>query len=315
MPKLISIGEALIDQVKQGVKLVGKFAGGAPANVATLVANLGQKSILISKIGDDDEGKIILQTLQSKGVDVSQVRVTDSHDTTIAKVQVDKKGQRTFTFDRRNAADLFLMKEEIDSRLFEANDIFHFGSVNLVPSLSRKAHEYALDIARKNGLIISFDPNLRFNLWPSPIALRETVKEFMIGVDLLKVTEEELNFIFPDMTLEAAIEKVFQAKVTWLILSKGDQGLALYQAKQKPILIKGSKVKVVDTTGAGDALIGAFIVKILQAEISKSKLASSASKMKDFATFANYVAALSCTKSGAIDSFPSLEDLKKAKIK
>lgn len=315
MPKLISIGEALIDQVKQGVKLVGKFAGGAPANVATLVASLGQKSILISKIGDDDEGKIILQTLQSKGVDVTQVRVTDSHDTTIAKVQVDKKGQRTFTFDRRNAADLFLMKEEIDSRLFEANDIFHFGSVNLVPSLSRKAHEYALDIARKNGLIISFDPNLRFNLWPSPIALRETVKEFMIGVDLLKVTEEELNFIFPDMTLEAAIEKVFQAKVTWLILSKGDQGLALYQAKQKPILIKGSKVKVVDTTGAGDALIGAFIVKILQAEISKSKLASSASKMKDFATFANNVAALSCTKSGAIDSFPSLEDLKKAKIK
>lgn len=315
MPKLISVGEALIDQVKQGVKLVGKFAGGAPANVATLVAGLGQKSILISKIGDDDEGKIILQTLQSKGVDVSQVRVTDSHDTTIAKVQVDKKGQRTFTFDRRNAADLFLTKEEIDSRLFEANDIFHFGSVNLVPSLSRKAHEYALDIARKNGLIISFDPNLRFNLWPSPIALRETIKEFMVGVDLLKVTEEELNFIFPDMTLEAAIEKVFQAKVTWLILSKGDQGLALYQAKQKPILIKGSKVKVVDTTGAGDALIGAFIVKILQAEISKSKLASSASKMKDFATFANEVAALSCTKSGAIDSFPSLEDLKKAKIK
>lgn len=315
MPKLISVGEALIDQVKQGVKLVGKFAGGAPANVASLVASLGQKSILITKIGDDDEGKLILQTLQSKGVDVSQVRVTDSHDTTIAKVQVDKKGQRTFTFDRRNAADLFLMKEEIDSRLFEANDIFHFGSVNLVPSLSRKAHEYALDIARKNGLIISFDPNLRFNLWPSPIALRETVKEFMIGVDLLKVTEEELNFIFPDMTLEAAIEKVFQAKVSWLILSKGDQGLALYQAKQKPILIKGSKVKVVDTTGAGDALIGAFIVKILQAEISKSKLASSASKMKDFATFANNVAALSCTKSGAIDSFPSLEDLKKAKIK
>jgi len=283
--------------------------------VATLVANLGQKSILISKIGDDDEGKIILQTLQTKGVDISQVRVTDAHDTTIAKVQADKKGQRTFTFDRRNAADLFLMKEEINPRLFEANDIFHFGSVNLVPSLSRKAHEYALDIARKNGLIISFDPNLRFNLWPSPIALRETIKEFMVGVDLLKVTEEELNFIFPDMTLEAAIERVFQAKVTWLILSKGDQGLALYQAKQKPILIKGSKVKAVDTTGAGDALIGAFIVKILQAEISKSKLASSASEMKDFATFANEVAALSCTKSGAIDSFPSLEDLKKAKIK
>ncbi len=315
MPKLISIGEALIDQVKQGVKLIGKFAGGAPANVASMVANLGQKSLLISKVGDDEEGKLILQTLQAKGVDVSQVKVTDAHDTTIAKVQVDKKGQRTFTFDRRNAADLFLMKEEIDPSLFEANDILHFGSVNLVPSLSRKAHEFAIDIAKKNSLIISFDPNLRFNLWPSPIALRETVKEFMVGVDILKVTEEELNFIFPDMTLEAAIEKVFQAKVTWLILSKGDQGLALYQAKQKPILIKGSKIKVVDTTGAGDALIGSFIAKILQAGIVKTKLSSSALKMKDFANFANEVAALSCTKSGAIESFPTLEEIKKAKIK
>jgi fructokinase len=315
MPKLISIGEALIDQVKQGVKLIGKFAGGAPANVASMVAILGQKSMLISKIGDDEEGNIVLQTLQAKGVDVSQVKVTDAHDTTVAKVQLDKKGQRTFTFDRRNAADLFLMKEEIDATLFEANDVCHFGSVNLVPSLSRKAHEYALDIAKKNGLIISFDPNLRFNLWPSPIALRETVKEFMVGVDLLKVTEEELNFIFPDITLEAAIEKVFQAKVTWLILSKGDQGVALYQAKQKPIIIKRTKVKVVDTTGAGDALIGSMIAKILQAGLSKNKLASSATKLKEFATYANEVAALACTKSGAIESFPTLDTLKKAKIK
>ena len=272
MAKLISIGEALIDQVKRGVKLIGRFTGGAPTNVAAMVAKLGQSSVLLTKIGDDDEGKMILETLRTLGVDTNHVKVTDAHDTTVAKVQVDKKGQRTFTFDRRNAADLFLMKEEIDPSLFEANDILHFGSVNLVPSLSRKAHEFALDIARKNGLIISFDPNLRFNLWPSPIALRETVKEFIVGVDLLKVTEEELNFIFPDMTLEAAIEKVFQAKVTWLILSKGEQGLALYQAKQKPILIKGSKIKVVDTTGAGDALIGSFLAKILQAGYQKQNL-------------------------------------------
>lgn len=313
MAKLISIGEALIDQVKQGVKVVGKFVGGAPANVAAMVAHLGQPAILFTKVGDDEEGKLIIQTLQNKGVDVSQIKTTDAHDTTIAKVQVDKKGQRTFTFDRRNAADLFLMKEEIDPALFEANDILHFGSVNLVPSLSRKAHEFAMDLAKKQGLIISFDPNLRFNLWPNPLSLREAVKEFMFGVDILKVTEEELNFIFPDMSIEAAIEKVFQAKVTYLILSKGDQGVALYQAKQKPILIKGQKVKVVDTTGAGDALIGAFLGKILSAGLPKTKLASSSSKLKDYLSFANQVAALTVTKSGAIDSYPPLEVIKKIK--
>jgi fructokinase len=270
---------------------------------------------LLTKIGDDDEGKMILETLRQLGVDTNHIKVTDAHDTTVAKVQVDKKGQRTFTFDRRNAADLFLTKEDIDPSLFESGDILHFGSVNLVPSLSRKAHEFAIDTAKKNDLMLSFDPNLRFNLWPNPLALREAVKEFMIGVDIFKVTEEELNFIFPDMSIESAIEKVFQAKITWLILSKGDQGLVAYQAKQKPIVIKGNKVKVVDTTGAGDALIGALLTKLLAAGISKSKLASSALKMKDYLTYANAVAALSTTKSGAIESFPSQDDLKKAKIK
>jgi len=314
MAKLISIGEALIDQVKQGVKLIGRFTGGAPTNVAAMVAKLGQSSVLLTKIGDDDEGKMILETLRTLGVDTNHVKVTDAHDTTVAKVQVDKKGQRTFTFDRRNAADLFLTKEDIDPTLFEEGDILHFGSVNLVPSLARKAHEFAIDTAKRNGVILSFDPNLRFNLWPNPLALREAVKEFMIGVDSFKVTEEELNFIFPDMSIEAAIEKVFQAKITWLILSKGDQGLVAYQAKQKPMVIKGVKVKVVDTTGAGDALIGALLTKILASGISKAKLASSGLKMKEFLTYANDVAALSTTKSGAIESFPSLEDLKKAKI-
>ena len=315
MAKLISIGEALIDQVKQGVKLIGKFTGGAPTNVAAMVANLGQSSVLLTKIGDDDEGKMILETLRQLGVDTNHIKVTDAHDTTLAKVQVDKKGQRTFTFDRRNAADLFLTKEDIDPSLFEAGDILHFGSVNLVPSLSRKAHEFAIDLAKKNNLILSFDPNLRFNLWPNPLALREAVKEFMLGVDIFKVTEEELNFIFPDMSIEAAIEKVFQARITWLILSKGDQGLVAYQAKQKPIIIKGNKVKAIDTTGAGDALIGALLTKILSAGITKAKLATSALKMKEYLSFANDVAALSTTKSGAIESFPSQEDLKKAKIK
>jgi fructokinase len=315
MAKLISIGEALVDQVKQGVKILGKYAGGAPTNVAAAVAALGVQAVLLTKIGDDEEGKLILQTLQQKGVDTRYVKTTDAHDTTIAKVQVDKKGQRTFTFDRRNAADLFFSREDVDASLFEQGDILHFGSVDLVPSLMRKAHEYALDLARKNGLIISFDPNLRFNLWPNQEALREAVKEFMFSVDILKMTEEELNFIFPNMTLEAAIEKVFASKVTWLILSKGEQGVALHHPKYPTTFIKGIKIKVVDTTGAGDALMGSLLYQLLKANVSKEKLPSAQTKMKEALTFANQVAALVCTKVGAIDAFPSQEDLKKAKIK
>ncbi len=315
MAKLISIGEALVDQVKQGVKILGRYPGGAPANVAATVASLGGQSVLLTKVGDDDEGKLIIQALTDKGVDTRSVKVTDAHVTTVAKVQVDKKGQRTFTFDRRNASDLFFMKEDIDVTLFEAGDILHFGSVDLVPSLMRKAHEFAIDLAKKNNLILSFDPNLRFNLWPNPISLKEAVKEFMHDVDILKLTEEELNFIFPDMSLEDAIDIVFKARVKWVILSRGDQGLIAYHPKQKPIIVKGIKVKTVDTTGAGDALIGALLFQLLKAGISKDKLPNAIVKMKDGLTFANQFAALVCTKPGAMSALPTQDDLKKAKIK
>jgi fructokinase len=315
MAKLISIGEALIDQVKKGVKVLGKYVGGAPTNVAATVAKLGGQSVLLTKIGDDDEGKLIVQTLQAIGVDTRFIKTTDAHDTTVAKVQVDKKGQRTFIFDRRNAADLFFTREDIDPSLFEAGDILHFGSVNLVPSLMRQAHEYAIDLARKQGMIISFDPNLRFNLWPNQAALKEAVKEFMFNVDILKMTEEELNFIFPNMSLEEATEKVFASKVKWLILSRGDQGVVAHHAKYPAIVIKGMKVKAMDTTGAGDALMGSLLFKLLADGISKDKLATSQAKMKDYLNFANQVAALVVTKVGAIDALPTREDLKKAKIK
>jgi fructokinase len=315
MAKLISIGEALVDQVKQGVKILGKYPGGAPANVAATVATLGGQSILLTKVGDDDEGKMIIQALQEKGVHTQYIQITDAHVTTVAKVQVDKKGQRTFTFDRRNAADLFYMKEEVPVDIFEPGDILHFGSVDLVPSLMRKAHEYAIDLAKKKGVILSFDPNLRFNLWPNPLSLREAVKEFMHDVDILKLTEEELNFIFPDMSLEEAIELVFKARVKWVIVSRGDQGLIAYHPKQKPLTIKGVKVKVVDTTGAGDALIGSLLYQLLNAHISKDKLPNAAAKMKDGLIFANQVAAYVCTKPGAISALPNQEALKKAKIK
>ena len=315
MAKLISIGEALVDVIKLGAKNIVKSAGGAPANVAATVSMLGGQSVLLTKIGDDEEGKLILETLQTKKVDTSYIKVTDAHDTTVADVSVDRKGQRTFTFDRRNAADLFLSASDIDGSLFQKGDIFHFGSVNLVPSLTRQAHVQALTYAKRAGLIISFDPNLRFNLWPTEEALRSAVKEFLYQVDILKITKEELSFIYPNMTESEALEQVYQSKVRIVIMSLGSEGVVLHLPKQKPIVIPGQKVKVMDTTGAGDALIGSFLYRLLDDEISKEKLTAPSTKLKDYAMFANKVAALVCTKPGAMSALPSQEELKKAKIK
>jgi fructokinase len=314
MGKLISIGEALVDLIKLPGKEPIKSAGGAPANVACAVSNLGQQSVMLTKLGKDANGEFLLETLRSKGVDVNHVMVTDSHATTVVQVNVDKKGQRTFTFDRRNSADLFYSFQELPPFLFEPEDILHFGTVDLVPSLMKEAHSYALIAARKQGTLISFDPNLRFSLWPNEKALKETVYDFLYYADLVKITDEELSFLYPNMSFEAALQQIFKAKVRLILVSRGDKGVSMYSLDKEPIHVAGIHVDVVDTTGAGDALIGAFLAKLLGYGITKQSLLDHPKQLVDALKFANKVASYVCTKPGAIDGFPTLEETKKFKL-
>lgn len=314
MGKLISIGEALVDLIKLPGKEPIKSAGGAPANVACAVSNLGQQSVMLTKLGKDANGEFLLETLRSKGVNVDHVMVTDSHATTVVQVNVDKKGQRTFTFDRRNSADLFYSFQELPPFLFESEDILHFGTVDLVPSLMKEAHSYALIAARKQGTLISFDPNLRFSLWPNEKVLKETVYDFLNYADLVKITDEELSFLYPNMSFEDAIQQIFKAKVRLILVSRGDKGVSMYAVDKEPVHVAGIHVDVVDTTGAGDALIGAFLAKLLSYGITKQSLLDHPKQLVDALKFANKVASYVCTKPGAIDAFPTLEETKKFKL-
>lgn len=309
MGKLISIGEVLIDMIKLPGKDVKKNAGGAPANVVCAASMLGQETMMLSKLGKDENGTFLLEVLNSKGVNTEHIMLTESHVTTVVQVNVDKKGQRIFTFDRRNAADLFYSFQELPKDIFTENDILHFGTVDLVPSLMKEAHSYALIAARKQNTLISFDPNLRLNLWPTESALKETVYNFLYYADIVKLTEEEILFLYPDLSFEEAIKTIFAAKVKILIVSKGALGVSLYQPFLDPIDIKGITVEAIDTTGAGDALIGAFLAKLLSFGVNKSNLLENPMHLVNALTFANKVASYVCTKVGAIEAFPTLEEI------
>jgi fructokinase len=315
MAKLISIGEALVDIIKLPGKPVIFSPGGAPANVACAVSNLGQEAVLLSKLGDDDNGKLILEALRMKGVHTDYILTTDAHQTTVANVLVDKKGQRTFTFDRRNSADLFYRFQELPLDIFNEGDILHFGTVDLVPSLMKDAHSYALIHARKKQMIISFDPNLRFTLWPNDESLKQTVFEFMYYADILKLTDDELSFLYPNLTIDETINKIFLTKVKVIIISKGSLGVSLYRQGKPAIDIPGIQVEVVDTTGAGDALIGSFLASLLDADAKKDSFYLQDDLLKKSLVFANKVAAYVCTKPGAIEAFPTREIIKGFKIK
>ena len=309
MAKLISIGEALIDRLTYPDGRVLALPGGAPANVAVAVRKLGQKAMLITKVGEDSEGTLILDTLKPFQLDQQSILTTNAHQTTVAEVTVDADGQRTFHFDRRNAADLFITNEELPLSSFQPNDIFHYGSVDLVPSLTKEATLEGKRYAKNHDLLISFDPNLRFSLWPNESMLKETVLEHLYDVDILKLSDEELPFLFPNLNVKDAIQEIFSKHIQVFLYSKGGDGVSLYTNQGFELHLPAYPKHVIDTTGAGDGLLGGFLAKLLSSSVTKKSLVNNATILIEALKFANATAAIVCTRSGAIPSFPTVEEV------
>ena len=209
---LYAIGEALIDRIpaETGCDFGAVFSfaprvGGAPANVAAAFARLGGRSALLTQLGDDPFGAKITAELAGAGVDVSHIATTDCANTALAFVSLQADGNRTFSFYRKPSADLLYSPEQVDPALFTTAFALHFCSVSLVESPMREAHKAAIAAARQAGALVSFDPNLRFPLWPDREALYRTVWEFLPQADILKVSDEELEFL----TGTTDIEKPF----------------------------------------------------------------------------------------------------------
>ena len=183
---LFSIGEALIDMIPSRVGCsfdeVPAFSprvGGAPANVCAAVARLGGRSALLSQLGDDPFGHKIARALAACGVELSHLEFTSKASTALAFVSLAENGERTFSFCRKPSADLLYAPEQIDPGWFSQAFALHFCSVSLVDSPMRHAHLAAIGAAREAGAIVSFDPNLRFPLWPDREMLRQTVLQHL----------------------------------------------------------------------------------------------------------------------------------------
>jgi len=309
--KLIAIGELLIDFV--GTKAIGlnqpylyeKHPGGAPANVAYCVAKLGGSSIMITKLGKDDFGDYLEDVLKKGGVNVTQIKRSLDCNTSLAFVTVHEDGEREFTFIRKSAADLKLDKKDIDPTLFKKFDFLHFGSVNLISDSSKKAHLQAIKLARKNRVTISFDPNLRFNLWPSPALLKRTVLDFVPLAELIKVSIEELIFLTDVQDEAQAVKKLFVGFVRFIAVTKGKDGVTFY-TKRGSITVPATQTRAVDTTGAGDAFLGGLLYRLMK----KTTLADDAEVYREDLVFANKVAGYVVARKGAMSAMPSLSDIK-----
>ena len=313
---LFSIGEALIDMIPSRVGCsfdeVSSFSprtGGAPANVCAAFARLGGKSAFLSQLGDDPFGHKIARELEACGIDLSHLAFTDKANTALAFVSLEEDGSRTFSFYRKPSADLLYSPEQVDPALFTTAFALHFCSVSLVESPMREAHKAAIAAARQAGALVSFDPNLRFPLWPDREALYRTVWEFLPQADILKVSDEELEFLTGTTDIEKALPKLFTGHVQLVVYTCGSSGAHAY-TRTAHGFAPCRKVRAVDTTGAGDGFIGSFLWQLERDGVTLEKLAKlSKTKLNEYLAFSNQFCGISVQQHGAIDSYPTLDQM------
>ena len=316
MKKVIAIGEALIDFIPHekgralnNVENFLRVPGGAPLNVAAAVAKLGGKSQMLTKLGQDGFGDAILNEVKPLGVDVSRISRTKEANTALAFVSLREDGERDFSFYRNPSADMLLSAEEICSEDFNERDILHFCSVSLIDAPIKEAHRRAIEIAKEKGCLISFDPNVRLPLWKQPEDCRKAILEFLPLSNIVKISDEELEFITGIKDEKEALDSLLTGDVKVIIYTKGTNG-AEFITKERVIFSPSFKVLAQDTTGAGDSFIGSLLYQVAEGEYSLEELVTlSEEKVQEILTFSNATAALTVCKKGAIGALPLKEEV------
>jgi fructokinase len=298
------MGELLIDfipnesgQPLSKVKSFSKMAGGAPANVSACFSKLGGKAYFMGQVGHDPFGNYLIDVLNENGVDIRYISQTKLAKTSLAFVSLDHDGERDFMFYRDPSADQLFEPKQVEKSILE-HAVLHFCSVGLKDYPLKHAHVEAIKQAKKFGSLISFDPNLRFALWENHDELRRTVLSFIPHAHILKLSLDELYFLAETNHIDHAIKKLFMGSVKMILITDSKNGATLY-VNHLVYQVDAFHVDVVDTTGAGDAFIGAFLYQYALYENHTHDY----EKMLEFAAA---TAALTVSNYGAIPSLPTL---------
>lgn len=305
MAKVISLGELLIDSTPVGLSAQGHplyeaNPGGAPANMLACMAKLGNEAYLFGCVGKDGYGQFLLNSLEKNGISAKYMKQSQDQLTTLDVVTIYEDGDRDFVFYRNPGADTQIAPEDVRPEAFEGAALFHFGSLSLTHEPARSATLRALDLAREKGCLISYDPNLRPPLWPSLDRAREAMLSVMDRADVLKVSQEEAEFLTGLADPDAAADRLLGGYPLRLIfITLGAEGCRYYSRAglrgAAPGIRKGG---VKDTTGSGDYFFGGALDALLRLNTPIEKL--SGQQLRALAEQGNRCGYLVATQTGAL---------------
>ncbi|KAJ4802238.1 pfkB-like carbohydrate kinase family protein [Rhynchospora pubera] len=311
---IVCFGEMLIDFVPDvaGVSLAEstgflKAPGGAPANVAVAVTKLGGHSAFVGKFGDDEFGHMLADILRKNNVNDEGVLFDQHARTALAFVTLKANGEREFMFYRNPSADMLLTEAELNLDLIRRAKIFHYGSISLISEPCRSAHMAAMKAAKDAGILCSYDPNVRLPLWPSEDAARDGIMSIWKEADFIKVSDDEVAFLTQkDPQDEDNVLSLWYEGLKLLIVTDGEKGCR-YFTKNFKGRVSGFSVKTIDTTGAGDAFVGALLVSIAK----DTTIFENEERLRKALTFSNACGALCTTQKGAIPALPTPAEAEK----
>lgn len=307
---VIALGELLIDftmngQSSQGNNMFEACPGGAPCNVLALLNKMGKKTAFIGKVGKDQFGTLLRNTITEAGIDASGLVTDETVNTTLAFVHTFPDGDREFSFYRNPGADMMLSENDIDPAFIGQTKIFHFGTLSMTHEGVRKATKKAVLAAKEAGCLISFDPNLREPLWSS-LELAKEQMEYGFGVcDILKISDNEIQFVSGKEDYDEGIAYLQEKYgIPLILLTMGKDGSRAYY-KGMRVEKAGFSVKTIETTGAGDTFGGSSLNYILEHDFDSLN----EEELGEMLTFANAAAAIVTTRKGAIKAMPSREEV------
>lgn len=308
---VVALGELLIDFTlngtsNQGNPLFEANPGGAPCNVLSMLAKLNRKTAFIGKVGNDQFGNMLRQTIEEVGIDSTYLLNDANIPTTLAFVHNMPDGDRSFSFYRKPGADMMLNADEISEDMIKDARIFHFGTLSMTHEDVRKATIKAVEMAKANNLIVSLDPNLREPLWDSLDNAKEQMLKAISYCDFLKISDNEIQFLTDEEDYDAGIAKLRKMyNIPLICLTLGKDGSRAYY-KDMRVEVPGFKQEhVVDTTGAGDTFCGCALSYICEHGLDDL----TEEDLTNMLTFANAAASLVTTKKGAIKSMPEKADV------
>ena len=310
---VLALGELLIDFTENGISGQGNTIfeanpGGAPCNVLAMLNKLGHKTAFMGKVGVDIFGNKLKAVLDEVGIDTSALVMDADVRTTLAFVQTFADGDRDFSFYRNPGADMMLKEEELKTDMFSACEIFHFGTLSMTHDEVRRATKKAIALAKENGALISFDPNLRPPLWSSLDLAKEQVAYGLGQCDVLKISDNEIQWFTGKEDYDEGIAVLQETyHIPLILLSLGREGSRAYykglRVEKAPYLQENT----IETTGAGDTFGGSclhFVLKYGLDNLDEEKLL-------EMLSFANGAASLITTRKGALKVMPEVDEVNK----